>query len=88
MKARPIELLRPSYTPEARKAHIEGRVRIELAVNAAGEVTGTRVIDGLGYGLDEAALEVAKRLRFAPAMQCNHPIAAPFIIAMRFVLSV
>jgi protein TonB len=85
-KARPLSLVRPSYTDEARRARVQGRVRIELAVDDRGEVTGARVLDGLGYGLDEAALEAARRLRFSPAMQCSRPVAGPFVIAMRFVL--
>jgi periplasmic protein TonB len=85
-KARPISLVRPSYTDEARRAHVEGRVRIELAVDEHGDVTDARILDGLGYGLDEAALEAARKLRFEPALRCSHRVAAPFVIAMRFML--
>jgi protein TonB len=84
--ARPLSLVRPSYTEEARRARVQGRVRIELAINDRGEVEEARVLDGLGYGLDEAALDAARHLRFSPAMRCSKPIAAPFVIAMRFVL--
>jgi protein TonB len=87
VKARPLDLVRPSYTDEARRARVQGRVRIELAVNDHGEVTDARVLDGLGYGLDEVALEAARRLRFSPAQRCKRPVAAPFVIAMRFVLN-
>jgi periplasmic protein TonB len=86
IKARPMGVVRPSYTDAARRARIEGRVRIELNVNEQGVVTSARVIEGLGFGLDEAAIESAKRLKFAPATQCNRAVAAPFVIAMRFVL--
>jgi protein TonB len=85
-KARPLGVVRPSYTDEARRARVQGRVRIELAVDDHGQVSDARLLEGLGYGLDEAALEAARRLRFAPAMRCSRPIAAPFVIAMRFVL--
>jgi protein TonB len=86
IKARPLELARPAYTDEARRARVQGRVRIQLAVNDRGDVTDARVVEGLGYGLDAAALAAARRLRFSPAMQCKRPVAAPFVIAMRFVL--
>jgi len=85
-KAKPLGVVRPSYTDEARRAHVQGRVRIELAVDDLGQVSSARVLDGLGYGLDEAALEAARRLRFAPATRCNRPVSGPFVIAMRFVL--
>jgi len=84
VKAHLLQQLRPSYTESARHAHIQGRVRIELMVNERGEVTSARILEGLGYGLDEAALEVARRLRFNPAMRCSKPVAAPFVIAWRF----
>jgi protein TonB len=86
VKARPLSLVRPSYTDDARRARIEGRVRIELAVNDQGLVTAARVLDSLGHGLDEAALAAARALRFSPATQCKRAVAAPFVIAMRFVL--
>lgn len=85
-KPRPLELVRPSYTEQARKARVEGRVRLELALDEHGQVTSAKVLEGLGHGLDEAALAAAKRVRFSPAMRCNRPVAAPFVLAMRFLL--
>jgi protein TonB len=86
IKPRPLSLVRPSYTEDARRARIEGRVRIELSVDDRGAVTAARVLDSLGHGLDEAALGAARALRFTPATQCKRPVSAPFVIAMRFVL--
>ncbi|HVW24615.1 MAG TPA: energy transducer TonB [Polyangiaceae bacterium] len=86
VKARPLTILRASYTESARHAHVQGRVRMELFINEKGEVVSAKLLDGLGYGLDEAALEVARRYRFSPATRCNKPIAAPFVLAMRFAL--
>lgn len=86
VKARPLTILRASYTESARHAHVQGRVRMELLIDEKGEVVSAKLLDGLGYGLDEAALEVARRYRFSPATRCNKPIAAPFVLAMRFAL--
>ncbi|HVU00107.1 MAG TPA: energy transducer TonB [Polyangiaceae bacterium] len=86
VKARPLTMVRPAYTDAARRAKVEGRVRLELTVNERGEVTGARVLSGLGYGLDEAAIAAAQRLHFRPATRCKQAVAAPFILAMRFVL--
>jgi protein TonB len=85
-KARPLGVVRPSYTDEARRARVEGRVRVQLTVNEDGEVTDARVLESLGHGLDEAAVAAAKNLRFAAAMRCGRPVTAPFVIAMRFLL--
>jgi protein TonB len=86
VKPRPLALVRPSYTEDARRARVEGRLRIELAVNDQGQVTNAKVLDSLGHGLDEAALAAARDLHFAPATHCRKPVSAPFVIAMRFVL--
>ncbi len=86
VKARPLDLARPSYTDDARRAGVQGRIRIELAINEQGEVTNARIIEGLGHGLDEEALAAARRVRFSPAQRCGKPVSTPFVIAMRFVL--
>jgi protein TonB len=86
VKPRPLALVRPSYTEDARRARVEGRLRVELAVNDQGVVTQAKILDSLGHGLDEAALAAARDLRFAPATQCRKPVSSPFVIAMRFQL--
>lgn len=86
VRPRALQMLRASYTESARHAHVQGRVRMELQVNEKGEVVSARVLEGLGYGLDEAALEVARRYHFSPATRCNKPIATTFVLAMRFAL--
>lgn len=85
-KPKPIGIVKPTYTEAARRAHIQGRVRLELLVNEQGEVTEARVLEGLGYGLDEAALAAAKNLRFAAATRDGRPVPSKFVLAMRFVL--
>jgi periplasmic protein TonB len=87
VKATPEAVVRPSYPAEALAAKVEGKVRLELLVDEQGAVKNARVLKGLGYGLDEAAVEAAQRTRFRPATRCAQPVAAPFVIAMRFVLS-
>lgn len=86
VKPRPLALVRPAYTEDARRARVEGRLRIELAVDDRGVVTNAKVLDRLGHGLDEAALAAARDLRFAPATHCKKAVSAPFVIAMRFQL--
>ena len=85
-KARPLGIIRPTYTEEARRAHIEGRVLLELSIDEQGAVTAARVVNGLGHGLDEAAIAAAKNLRFAAATSSGRPVASRFMLAMRFVL--
>jgi protein TonB len=74
----------PAPTTAAREAKVEGRVRIEVAVRADGAVTGVTLLAGLGYGLDEVSLEAARHASFEPATRCGKPVAASFVIALRF----
>jgi periplasmic protein TonB len=86
VKPKPRSISQPAYTAAAREANVEGRVRVEVSVGADGKVTGVRLLSGLGFGLDEAALEAARRAGFDPGTRCGKPVAATFVIAMRFSL--
>lgn len=66
----PVEVLskpNPAYTDEARKLKIEGEVLLEVDFAATGNLTVVRVVRGLGYGLDEAAIRAAQQIKFKPA---------------------
>jgi protein TonB len=84
VKPRPLQLVQPAFTQDARDAGITGKVRVEVTINAAGAVTAARVIAGLGHGLDEAALDAARASTFTPATQCGAPVAITITIGMRF----
>jgi len=86
-KPKPVSVPQPAYTEAARSAGIEGRVRVELTVDEAGRVIDVKVLAGLGYGLDEAALSAARSASFTPALRCGRPVRATFTIAMRFSAS-
>ncbi|HEX8837258.1 MAG TPA: energy transducer TonB [Candidatus Acidoferrum sp.] len=57
----------PSYSTEARTIKLEGDVVLEVIFLASGQVQVIRVVSGLGHGLDEAAIQAAKMIRFRPA---------------------
>ena len=66
----PPSLLRevkPAYTEEARRLGITGDVLLEIVVRADGRVGEVRVLEGLGHGLDERAVDAVRQWRFAPA---------------------
>jgi protein TonB len=86
VKPKVIAITQPAYTSEAREASIAGKVRVELTVDATGHVSAARVLEGLGHGLDEAALTAARAATFEPGSRCGKPTPATFVIAMRFSL--
>ena len=82
----PMQYVRKKAKGFGRGAQIEGKVRIEITVGPDGAVTAVRVIQGLGHGLDEAALEAARGSTFEAGSKCGKPIAMTFTIGMRFSL--
>ena len=75
------------YPPALLAQGIEGRVLLRLYVDSAGQVVpdSIRVAESSGYpALDSAALAGAPELRFSPALQQGHPVAAPFLQPVQF----
>ncbi len=57
----------PAYSPEARAAGLEGVASVYFELTSAGEPHNLRILEGLGLGLDEKALELVSAWRFAPS---------------------
>ena len=74
----------PKYTMQARQAEIEGVVRVEVTVDETGRVLSARVLSGLGYGLDEAAIAAAKATTFEPATRCGKAVVGTAVLPFRF----
>lgn len=76
----------PAYTAEALAQNPvpEGKVRVELSVDATGAVTDAKVLEGLGFGLDEAAAASLRQAKFAPATKCGEPVPSKFVVSVRF----
>jgi TonB family protein len=73
----PVEITfkpKPNYTDEGRKQKINGEVRLEVLFKSDGQVHVIRVLQGLGYGLDEQAVKAAEQIKFNPALHEGQPI--------------
>jgi TonB family protein len=84
----PVPLVKPqpSYTLEARKAHITGIVVLQAIIRKDGSVDSLKVIKGLGYGLDESAMNtISAKWRFKPATINDNPVDMIANIEVRFV---
>jgi len=75
---------RPEYTAEGRSLKLEGDVVLDLIFLANGTVHVNRVINGLGHGLDEAAIRAAQQIKFKPAKQDNQPVDFPARVRIEF----
>ena len=88
--ASPVEIIskhKPAYTEEARKIKIEGEVRLEVRFTADGQVHVLKVLQGLGYGLDEQAVRCAEQIRFKPAMHDGRPVDSAAVVHIVFELA-
>ena len=61
---RVISQVDPEFSEEARKAKYQGTCTLMLVVDSSGRPTNIRVANSLGMGLDEKAIEAAKKWRF------------------------
>ena len=78
----------PVYTAEARAAHIEGDVRVNIRFLANGSVQVLGISSGLGHGLDQAAITAAQGIRFKPATDSTgKPVDFTSTITVHFVLN-
>jgi periplasmic protein TonB len=68
---------RPEYSEEARKAKLQGTITVQAVVTLDGRAENISVVQGLGSGLDEKAIEVVKNWHFNPAHNSKgQPVAA------------
>jgi TonB family protein len=63
------------YTEEARRYRVEGVVRVQALFGKDGVVQQAFVVRGLGFGLDEEALRVARGIKFRPGEVDGRPIS-------------
>lgn len=77
----------PLYSDEARNRKIEGVVTLDVVIDAAGRASVTRVVRGLGFGLDDNARLAVRHWQFAPARQHGVPIESIATIDVTFSLA-
>jgi protein TonB len=78
--------VKPQYTEEARRRGIEGDVVLEIVVRADGSVGQVTVMQRLGAGLDQRAIEAVRQWRFSPARRFGTPVDVLVEVAVEFKL--
>ncbi|MES3630533.1 MAG: energy transducer TonB [Longimonas sp.] len=96
--ARLVQAPQPAYTDAARGDDVRARIEVIVDVNARGVVEFARIrgrwyveddgrerkVEMLGYGLEEAAIEAARRARFRPATEEGEPVPTQTLLTFRF----
>jgi len=77
----------PPYTDEARANRIEGTIVLQLIVHRDGTAAVSKVLKGLGYGLDQNAIEtIERRWRFEPGTLYGQPMEVQAVVEVRYRL--
>lgn len=76
----------PEYSPEARAARFQGEVRLWAVIGPDGRTRDLRVMQSVGMGLDEKAIEAVRKWRFEPATLGGRPVAVEIEVQVGFHL--
>ena len=79
-------ICKPDYPPEPKRLGIEGRVQLSVELRSDGTVGEVKVVEGLGYGLDEAAVKAIKNCPFEPANIGGEPVTTTITVGVSFVI--
>jgi len=78
--------LDPVYPEQALAEKRTGEVVLQLDIDESGNVTAANVVEGAGFGMDEAAQVAALKLTFRPATRAQKPIRSRILYKMTFTL--
>ena len=78
--------LEPAYTEEARAAKIAGTVLLQIVIDPSGIATDIQLVKGVGFGLDEKAVEAINQWRFKPGTKDGVPVPVQAQIEVNFRL--
>ena len=76
----------PEFSEEARKAKYQGTCTLMIVVATDGRPTNIRVVNSLGMGLDEKAIETVKTWRFEPGQKDGHAVNVEMAVEVDFHL--
>lgn len=77
----------PEYTDQAKRFRVQGEVVLDVEVDPSGRVVHPRVVQGLGYGLDEKAMQAIANWRFRPGTLNGNPVTVRQQVHVTFRLS-
>ena len=83
----PLSPIRPKYPEIAQEAGIEGTVVVQVFVDENGRVGDTVILKGIpNTGLDDAAADAIRKVRFRPAKQRERAVGVWISIPVNFRL--
>ena len=74
--ALPLKFPDPQVHPSELPPGVTGDVVVEVTIDVAGNIVSKKVLQSIGYGIDEKCLAVLQNWRFRPATMNGMPIAS------------
>jgi protein TonB len=74
----------PQYTDEAREAKLQGRVMLRVLIGADGRASQIQILQGIGLGLDDRAVQSVRGWKFLPARDAAHR-AVPMWVTIELI---
>ena len=83
-----LQEVKPAYTAEAMRAKVQGSVYLECVVRQDGSTGDCHVVRSLDptFGLDQEAINAAKKWRFRPGTRLGQPVPVVVTIELMFTL--
>jgi periplasmic protein TonB len=81
-----LHKVEPEYSEEARKAKHQGTVTLYIVVDVNGNAVNAKVLQSLGLGLDEKAMEAVKLWKFKPGYKDGKPVPVAATVEVNFRL--
>ena len=86
VKPKVMKQIQVVYPQQAKEARVEGPVKLSVLINESGAVGDVTVLEGPGFGLDEAAREALKQFIFSPAEVLGQKVPVRIVYVYRFKL--
>jgi TonB family protein len=81
-----LQKTEPMYSELARRSKVQGTTMLYVQISPDGRPTQMHVVKRLGMGLDQKAMEAAKRWKFKPGMKDGKPVTVEATIEVNFRL--
>lgn len=76
-----------TYPVSARNNIVEGTVQARIVINPKGEIISVKIIESLGFGCDEAVVDVLSKMpAWNPSFKNGKPISQALAISVKFGL--
>jgi TonB family protein len=81
-----VKEVKPTYTPEAKAAGLQGKVRMDCVVLPDGTVGDVKITQPLDAQLDKEAVVAVRKWTFKPGTLFDRPVPVQVMVEMSFTL--